>query len=182
MSYPKQIQEIYELLSRGQFLCENASRRSHRQLYELCQSDYEAYYDYFDHLGFGLEKGDGYFYFSKKMSNKLIEEKLLKIMEYIDLVELMLQFSQSFGVGFRASVSELEMAARSNVTLKNSIEKLKSSTKSMTLHQQCAKVFERFVKGGFMDVENEHEQRYKVLSSYEYLKHFLEAIEVPGFE
>lgn len=182
MSYPQQVQEIFELLSRGRFLCENATKRSERRLYELCESDYEAYFDYFDVLGFGLERADGYFYFSKKMANKSIEEKLTKIIEYIDLVELMMQFSQSFDVGFRCTVSELEMAARSNVTLKNSIEKLKSSTKAMTLHQQCAKVMERFVKGGFMDLENEYEERYKVLSSYEYLQNFLSAIEVPGVE
>lgn len=182
MSYPKQIQEIFEHLSRGQFLCENSPKRAERRLYELCESDYEAYVEYFDQLGFGLERGERYFYFSKKMATKTIEEKLARMMEYIDLVELMLQFSQTFGVGFRVSVAELEMAAKSNITLKNSIEKLKSSSKSMTLNQQCAKVLESFAKGGFMALEHEHEQRYTVLSSFTYLQTFLFAIEVPSID
>ncbi len=182
MSYPKHAQEVFEHLSRGHFLCENSPHRNERRLYEACESEREVYDEYFSHIGFGLEQGDGYFYFTKTLTTKTIEEKLAKILDYIDLVELMLQFSPYFGVGFRVSVAELEMGAKSNAVLKDRLMRLKSSTKNMTLHQQCMKVLESFAKGGFMALENEHEQRYRVLSSYEYLQTFLSAIEVPSFE
>ena len=182
MNYPKSTQEIFELLSRGHFLCDNSPHRNERKLYAICEADIDAYREYFDQIGFGLEAGDGYFYFSKAFNAKSIEEKLQKVLDYIDLVELMLQFSPTFGIGFRTTVAEFSIAVRGNAVLKDRLERLRISTANVTLHQQCSRVLDAFVKGGFMAVENEHEQRYRVLSSYDYLETFLSSIEVPGFE
>lgn len=179
MNYPKYTQEIFELLSRGHFLCDNSPHRNERKLYDLCDEELIAYRDYFSHIGFGLEEGDGYFYFSKTLNAKSIEEKLQKVLEYIDLVELMLQFSPTFGVGFRTTVAEFAVAVNSNAVLKDRLERLSTRSSNATLNQQCAKVLDSFVKGGFMSIENDHEQRYKVLSSYDYLETFLSSIEVP---
>jgi hypothetical protein len=182
MNYPKATQEIFELLSRGHFLCDNSPHRNERKLYDSCEEDLLAYRDYFAQIGFGLEEGDGYFYFSKTLNNKSIDEKLQKVLDYIDLVELMLQYSPTFGVGFRTTVAEFSIAVKGNAVLKDRLERLHTRTANATLHQQCAKVLDTFVKGGFMSVENEHEQRYRVLSSYDYLETFLSSIEVPDFE
>lgn len=182
MSYPKYTQEVFELLSRGHFLCDNSPHRSERKLYDICLEDLHEYRDYFNQIGFGLEEGDGYFYFSKSFNAKSIEEKLQKVLEYIDLVELMLQYSPTFGVGFRTTVAEFSIAVKGNAVLKDRLERLRSSSANITLHQQCSRVLDAFVKGGFMAVENEHEQRYRVLTSYNYLETFLSAIEVPDFE
>ena len=182
MSHANVKQDVFEHLSRGKFLCENSPIRKERQLFEACSSEYDTFFAYFEEIGFSLERGNEYFYFSKTFTNKTIEEKITKVYEYIDLVELMQEYSQSFGVGFRVSISELESSAKANVTLKQSIQKIRTSTKNMTLHQQCARVLEQFSRGGFMALESEHEQRYKVLSSFEYLQTFLNAIEVPHFD
>ena len=182
MSYPNQTQEIFEVLSRGNFICENSPVRSERKLFNRCEEEYKELYSFFEHIGYYLEQGNGYYYFSKKLQNNQIEDKLETILDYIDLVEFMLQYSGTFGVGFRVSVAELEMGAKSNITLKNSIEKLRTSSKSMTLHQQCTRLLENFSRGGFMALENEHEQRFRVLSSFSYLQTFLTAIEVPSVQ
>lgn len=179
MNYPKATQEIFEHLSRGHFLCDNSPHRSERKLFDLCEEDLSEYRDYFSQIGFGLESGDGYFYFSKTLNTKSIEEKLQKVLEYIDLVELMLQFSPTFGVGFRTTVAELSLSVKSNAVLKDRLERLHTRTANATLIQQCTRVLDNFVKGGFMSIENDHEQRYRVLSSYDYLETFLSSIEVP---
>jgi len=178
MNLPKQSKEIFEILSRGNFLCENSPVRLERDLYQACEREFGGHYDFFEHLGFYLIREDGYFYFSKELSASAKEDKLHMILEYIDLVELMLQFSASFGVGFRTTVGELSDAVGSNSVLKNSIDRLKNISKPQTLHAQCAKVFEKFKKGGFMALEDEHEERYIVLSSYHYIETFLNAIQV----
>lgn len=182
MNYPKSTQEIFELLSRGHFLCDNSPHRSERKLYDVCENDQDAYAEYFAQIGFGLECGDGYFYFSKTLNSKTIEEKLQKVLDYIDLVELMLQYSPTFGIGFHTTVAEFALSVKGNAVLKDRLERLKSSGSNMTLIQQCSRVLDAFTKGGFMAVENEHEQRYRVLSSYDYLEAFLSSIEVPNFE
>jgi len=178
MNLPKQSKEIFDILSRGNFLCENSPIRLERDLYQACEREFGGHYDFFEHLGFYLIREDGYFYFSKELSASAKEDKLHMILEYIDLVELMLQFSASFGVGFRVTVRELADAVASNSVLKNSLDRLKNISKPQTLHAQCAKVFEKFKKSGFMALEDEHEERYIVLSSYHYIETFLNAIRV----
>ncbi|MDH5465014.1 MAG: hypothetical protein OEW60_05245 [Thiovulaceae bacterium] len=182
MSYPNQTQEIFELLSRGNFICENSPVRNERKLFNRCEEEHKELYTFFEHIGYYLEQGNGYYYFSKKLQNNQIEDKLEAILDYIDLVEFMLQYSGTFGVGFRTTVSELSEAVKANVVLKDRLDRIKGSYKSLTLHQQCAKVLERFRKSGYMALEDEHEERYLVLSSYDYIQTFLEAIEVPNFE
>ena len=178
MNLPKQSKEIFEILSRGNFLCENSPIRLERDLYQACEREFGGHYDFFEHLGFYLIREDGYFYFSKELSASAKEDKLHMILQYIDLVELMLQFSASFGVGFRVTVRELADAVGSNSVLKNSLDRLKNISKPQTLHAQCAKVFEKFKKSGFMALEDEHQERYIVLSSYHYIETFLNAIRV----
>jgi len=182
MNLPNQSKEIFDILSRGHFLCENSPVRLERDLYQACEREFGGHYDFFEHLGFYLIREDGYFYFSKELSASAKEDKLHMILEYIDLVELMLQFSASFGVGFRTTVRELSDAVGSNSVLKNSLDRLKNISNSPTLHAQCAKVFEKFKKSGFMALEDEHEERYIVLSSYHYIETFLNAIQVSANE
>ncbi len=182
MNLPKQSKEIFEVLSRGNFLCENSPVRLERDLFQACEKEFGAHYDYFEHIGFYLIREDGYFYFSKETPPSQVEDKLQMILEYIDLVELMLQFSATFGVGFRTTVRELSDAVQSNVVLKDRLDRLKNIPKTQTLHTQCAKVFEKFKKGGFMALEDEHEERYIVLSSYHYIETFLNAIKVSSDE
>ncbi|MBE0497724.1 MAG: hypothetical protein IBX43_00610 [Campylobacterales bacterium] len=182
MHLPKQSKEIFEILSRGNFLCENSPVRSERDLYAVCEREFGAQYDFFEHIGFYLIHEDGYFYFSKESSASQVEDKLQMILEYIDLVELMLQFSATFGAGFRTTVSELSDAVQSNVVLKDRLDRLKNIAKPQTLHAQCAKVFEKFKKGGFMALEDEHAERYVVLNSYHYIETFLNAVKVNSDE
>jgi hypothetical protein len=96
MNLPKQSKEIFEVLSRGNFLCENSPVRLERDLYQACEKEFGAHYDYFEHIGFYLIREDGYFYFSKETPPSQVEDKLQMILEYIDLVELMLQCSATF--------------------------------------------------------------------------------------
>ncbi len=182
MNLPKHSKEIFEILSRGNFLCENSPIRAERDLYNSCEKEFGAHYDFFEHIGFYLIREDGYFYFAKELPASGVEDKLNMILDYIDLVELMLQFSATFGVGFRTTVRELSDAVQSNVVLKDRLDRLKNIAKPQTLHAQCAKVFEKFKKGGFMALEDEHEERYIVLNSYHYIETFLNAIKVNSDE
>ena len=126
MNLPKQSKEIFEVLSRGNFLCENSPVRHERELYQSCEREFGGHYDFFEHIGFYLIREDGYFYFSKEIPQSQKEDKLQMILEYIDLVELMLQFSATFGVGFRTTVAELSDAVQSNVVLKDRLDRLKN--------------------------------------------------------
>ena len=67
MNVPKQTGEIFELLSKGEFICSNASDDRTRKLYDIIddKDNFEALTEYFDAINFKLERGDEFFYFSK---------------------------------------------------------------------------------------------------------------------
>lgn len=182
MKLPDQTKDIFDMLSHGKFICENSPILQERKLYDVCERYQNDLYDYFYPLGFDLHHEEGYFYFSKKLQNTQIENKLLWILEYIDYIELMKQFSESFGVGWRGTPAQLTIAAQDNAVLKESINRLKGLSSSQSIPIRCKNIFEKFTRDGFMEVEDEEHERYIVLSSYAYLENFMHAIEVQNDE
>lgn len=75
---PVQTSAIFDRLSKGQFISEDSNNDDVRELFNIIELDnnYEILRDYFSRIGFILEKGEGYYYFSRKESNQIIEEKV----------------------------------------------------------------------------------------------------------
>lgn len=58
MEAPKQTAVIFEILSRGQFICSNSNDESIRKLYSVIEEEqnFDFLYDYFLSINFILEK------------------------------------------------------------------------------------------------------------------------------
>ncbi len=67
MNVPRQTAQIFEILSKGQFICSNSSDVEIKRLYDLLdeEENYEKFVQLFPADNFTLEKGDGFFYFSR---------------------------------------------------------------------------------------------------------------------
>ena len=78
MNVPRQTAQIFEILSRGQFICSNSFDVEIKRLYELLdeETNYENLYNYFREINFTLEKGDGFFYFSRVENRADLERKI----------------------------------------------------------------------------------------------------------
>lgn len=63
---PVQTAQIYDYLSKGNFLCSNTSVKELRTLFSVVEDNFERLRDYFSHINFVLEQGNNYFYFSRK--------------------------------------------------------------------------------------------------------------------
>jgi hypothetical protein len=57
MKLPSQTAEIFETLSKGQFICSNSVHDENRKLYNIIDDNFEELYTYFEAIGFVLEKG-----------------------------------------------------------------------------------------------------------------------------
>ena len=88
MSVPKQTGEIFELLSKGQFICSNSADIRISKLFDVIDDsdNYELLYDYFKSINFILEKGDEYYHFSRKEEKVDLERKLDIACKWIDVV------------------------------------------------------------------------------------------------
>ena len=73
---PVQTAQIYDYLSKGNFLCSNTSVKELRTLFSVVEDNFERLRDYFSHINFVLEQGNNYFYFSRKEPRATLERKL----------------------------------------------------------------------------------------------------------
>ena len=101
-------QRIYERLSRGEFLSVDSSDTSNRHLYEDIEENVEDYTEYFKEIGLQLEAGNGYFYFSRiGESKQAVEQKLDSFSKWLDYLDFLKCYNQSFTAGYQFRKSHL---------------------------------------------------------------------------
>jgi hypothetical protein len=185
MNVPRQTGEIFELLSKGQFICSNSSDVRISKLYETLDDNenFEILYEYFYSINFILEKGDEYYYFSRKDEAKAdLERKLEAVCKWIDIVDFFKTFDNAFSSGYSFSPAEISVKISVEAVLKNKVEGLKSILKidEKTPYPEVVnKIVESLCKDGFAEIENEILKSYKILSSFKYLEELINNINIP---
>lgn len=109
MEVPAQTSEIFKILSKGQFISSNSYDKTISTLYNVLddEQNFENLYEYFLNINFILEKGDGYFYFSRPENKIDLENKIDTAFRWIDYVDFFKTFDNSFGAGYRFTPSEI---------------------------------------------------------------------------
>lgn len=185
MSVPRQTGEIFDLLSKGQFICSNSSDSRISKLFEVIDENenFEQLYDYFHSINFILEKGDEFYYFSRKNESKAdLERKLETACKWIDIVDFFKAFDDAFGSGYRFSPAEIVVKISVEAVLKNKADGLKGVLKleeKTSYPELITKIVETLCREGFAELENEILKSYKVLSSFKYLEELINAINIP---
>jgi len=185
MNVPRQTGEIFELLSKGQFICSNSSDSRISKLSEILDDseNFETLYEYFYSINFILQKGDEYYHFSRKDESKAdLERKLEAACKWIDIVDFFKAFDNAFGSGYSFSPAEIAVKISVEAVLKNKADGLKGILK-MDERTPYPEVVNKIVKtlcdDGFAEVENEILKSYKVLSSFKYLEELINNINIP---
>lgn len=62
---PDHTAAIFDYLQKGQFISSNSTNEDIRNLYDMIDDDFEALSVYFAQIGYTLERGNEYFYFSR---------------------------------------------------------------------------------------------------------------------
>jgi len=185
MSVPRQTGEIFELLSKGQFICSNSSDSRISKLCEVLDDseNFELLYEYFFSINFILEKGDEFYYFSRKDESKAdLERKLEAACKWIDIVDFFKTFDNAFAPGYSFSPAKIAVEISVQVVLKNKADGLKGILKmdEKTPYPEVVnKIVDTLCKDGFAEMENEILKSYKVLSAFKYLEELISNINIP---
>jgi hypothetical protein len=185
MNVPRQTGEIFELLSKGQFICSNSSDSRISKLCEILDDNenFETLYEYFYSINFILEKGDEFYCFSRKDESKAdLERKLETAYKWIDIVDFFKTFDNAFASGYSFSPAKIAVEISVHAVLKNKVDGLKSILKmdEKTPYPEAVnKIVETLCKDGFAEMENEILKSYKVLSSFKYLEELINSINIP---
>ena len=181
MDAPKQTAAIFEILSRGQFICSNSNDEIIRKLYSVIEEEqnFDFLYEYFLSINFILEKRDEYYYFSR-LENKIdLERKIEQAFKWIDILDFFKTFDNSFGSGYRFTPSDILVRLNIDAELKSKIEGLKRHSNGKEKASEVLdKILADLVKDKFMDIEDQNFHRYKVLSSFKYLEQIVMTINI----
>lgn len=182
MEAPKHTATIFEILSKGQFICSNSSDELIRKLYNTIdeEQNFEFLYEYFLNINFILERGNEYFYFSR-MENKIdLERKIEQAFKWIDILDFLKTYDNSFGAGYRFSPSDILVKTKVDAELKTKLESLKKYSAGKEKHLEIIeKILETLEKDKFIEMENTITHQYKVLTSFHYLEQLVMAIHIP---
>ena len=180
MKIPKRTGEIFELLSKGGFICSNSAQEHIRQLYDIIDADgnYELLYDYFLAIHFVLEKGNEYYHFSRQEQRADIERKIESAFKWIDWLDFFKAFDPAFGVGYSFTASEILVRLQVDAGLKNKLEALRKN-KEDSMPVTVERLIKSLVDDGFAELENEILKSYKVLASFDYLENLIRSIHIP---
>lgn len=181
MEAPKQIAAIFEILSRGQFICSNSPDESIRKLFSVIdeEQNFEYLYDYFLRIDFILESGAEYYYFSRAESKVDLERKIDQAFKWIDILDFLKTFDNSFGSGYRFSPSDILVRLKLDAELKSKLEGLKKHTGGKEKFNEIIdKILGDLEKDKFIGLENKITNQFKVLSAFSYLEQLVMAINI----
>jgi hypothetical protein len=178
MTLPKQTGELFEILSKGQFICSDSTDSNTRALYKVLAED-EILKDYFNAINLNLEGGDEYFHFTRNESKVDLERKIEIAFKWIDIVDFLKAYDNAFGPGLRFTPSDILVKLNVDAILKSKIEGLRKHTSESSFQNTIQKTLDMLLKENFIELENPISNTFKVLSSFHYLEKLILSINIP---
>lgn len=172
----KSTKEIFEILSRGGFISSNSIRPQVRHLYDLLEESFQDYYDYYKGIGFELQGGNGYWYFSRTETKVELNDKLQRFCAWIDRLDFLKTYNNSFGPGMSFRKAAIVEQMSSDIELKDKAKKLYKER--MSFDEVVDKVVDDMDKAGFVELENEMDGTWKVSSAFHYLEEMVDCLTI----
>ena len=173
MKYTK---EIFEILSRGGCISENSVNSDQSRLYDAIEDDSLAYQEYYAGIGFLLEGGHGYYYFSRSEKKNDSINKVQKLAEWIDRVDFLKTFNSTFGPGFTFQKSNILERFSGDIELKEKARALYQNGKND--EEKINTLINELLHLGFIELENEQDGTYKVTSAFRYIEDLLDCLTI----
>lgn len=179
LSMRNNTQRIYERLSRGEFLSVDSSDTSIRHLYEDIEENFDDYADFFKEIGLQLEAGNGYFYFSRIGEGKQsIEQKLESFSKWLDYLDFLKTYNQSFTAGYQFRKSHLIEQISLDIELKEKAGHLYKKYGVGSYLEIVNKLLQEMQGMGFAECISEQDETYKITSAFHYAEELVNMIQI----
>lgn len=172
----KYTEDIFNLLSKGGFISANSVSMQTKRLYDAIEEDFENYYEYYTGIGFYLEAGNGYYYFTRKETKVDLERKLEATLKWIDYLNFLKTYNSAFGSGFTFRAADILIQIGCNIDLKEKVSKLFSEKKKHT--EVIDQLIKELKNMGFIEEENELDGTWKVLTAFQYIEELIDCITI----
>src|SRR5574344_1668001 len=179
LSMRNNTQRIYERLSRGEFLSVDSTDTSIHHLYEDIEENLDDYADYFKEIGLQLESGNGYFYFSRIGEGKQsIEQKLESFSKWLDYLDFLKTYNQSFTAGYQFRKSNLIEQISLDIELKEKAGHLYKKYGVGSYLEIVPKRLQEMQSMGFAECVSEQDKTYKITAAFHYAEELVNMIQI----
>ena len=176
---PDNTAALFDCLQKGQFISSNSTNEDIRNLYDMIDDDFEALSVFFAQIGYNLERGNEYFYFSRTEPRNTLEQKILRAYYWIDILDLFKTYDETFGPGYRFQPEQILVEANINVTLQNKLDSIRKHFSDKDVRKDVLdNMIKQLTRESFLELENEKTNTYKVMSSWHYLERLVESINI----
>ena len=169
-------EEIFGILSRGGFISNNSINAKFQRYYDSIEDNLNEYDEYYSGIGFHLEAGDGYFFFTRKEAKVDLQRKLEAMSRWIDYTAFLKTYNSSFGPGLVFSAADIVVRINCDMELKELAGKLFNERKSYD--EAVDKLMAELDRMGFIEQQSELEKTWKVLSSFHYIEELIDCISI----
>lgn len=167
-------QQVFDRLSKGGFISSDSADATIRRIYLDIDDCRDEYADYFSRIGFMLEEGNQYYYFSRKESKSAMAEKLKKFGHWVDVLDFLKAWEPSFGPGFTFMTADIIIQMDNDIDLR---EKASTLYDNRARHDEIAeRLIEELSRQGFIEMVDDVARRYKVAAAYRYLEEMVNLI------
>ena len=171
--------KIYDILSRGGFIAADSLDSTTKHLFEDIEENYEDYADYFKEIGLKLEAGNGYYFFSRAYEGKQsIEQKLDSFSKWLDYLDFLKCYNQSFTAGFQFRKSHIVEQISVDLELKEKAGRLFKKYDATSNQDIVTKLIQEMVSIGYAECINETDETYKVTSAFRYAEELVNMIQI----
>lgn len=173
MRYTK---EIFDILSKGGFISQNSVSQLLSNLYDAIEDDFQQYQDYYKGIGFLLEGGNGYYYFSRSENKTELADKIQRMAEWIDRIDFLKTFNTAFGSGFTFRKSNILEQFSSDIELKEKARHLYTDLK--TNDDKMDKLISELQRQGFVELQDELDGTFKVTAAFHYIEELIDCLTI----
>lgn len=176
--------EIFEVLSKGQFICSNAIDSNRRNLYQYIEEHFDELELKYSEVGYQLENGNNFYYFSRPNdSTQNVENKIEKALRWLDILAFFTTYRKDLCHGARFKPYDILQQVEVNLSLKEQLTDLQKRTNSGKNYQEMLnELIKEIQKEGFIDLENEMDQTWKILDSWDYMEKMIMAVNIQDDE
>jgi hypothetical protein len=173
---PAETAEIFDRLTKGQFLSANSHDPQHSQLYQAAKQALPALQAYFSVIDFRLQAGPGCLFLTKELPPAALEEKLSRFQRLLDGLAFLLAYDPGFGPGTHFQPARIWEACQQRASLRQQLDRLpaRSGDRGLEKIRALARQLER---ESFCELTDERSETYHVLMSWTYLETLIDRIE-----
>lgn len=176
---PAHTADIFDHLQKGLFINSNSCDENIREMYDETDDHFDALSLYFAQIGYTLERDNEYFYFSRTEPRITLEQKIARAYYWIDILDLFKTYNETFGPGYRFQPEQILVEANINAMLQNKLDSIRKHTSDKEIRKDVLdNIIRQLVKDSFLELENEKNNVYKVMSSWHYLERLVESINI----